>query len=57
MAVSWGGAFTAVLDQASVAVNIRPLVNTAAMNGSTISAMLRMGSLLLRVRNQFAFAT
>ena len=30
-----------------MAVNINPLVNTAAMIGSTISAMLRMGSLLV----------
>jgi hypothetical protein len=30
-----------------VAVNIKPLVNTAAMIGSTIDAMLRMGFLLV----------
>jgi hypothetical protein len=40
-----------------VAVNISPLVETAAMIGSTIRMMLRMIFLLLRVRTQFAFAT
>jgi hypothetical protein len=40
-----------------VAVNINPLVETAAMSGSTISAMLRIVFLLLLLRTQFAFAT
>ena len=44
-------------NQARVAVNIKPLVETAAMNGSTIRAMVRMGYLLLHWRVQFAVAT
>jgi hypothetical protein len=40
-----------------VAVNIKPLTEIAAMIGSTIEAILRMGILLLLSRTQFAFAT
>jgi hypothetical protein len=41
-----------------VAVNIRPLIEAAAMIGSTIWVMLRIGYLLfLRSRTQFAYAT
>jgi hypothetical protein len=39
-----------------VAVNISPLIEIAAMTGSTIEMRLRMGYLLLHVRNQFAGA-
>jgi hypothetical protein len=42
---------------ASVAVKIMLLVKPAAMIGSTIRAMLRMGVLLLRLRILFAVAT
>jgi hypothetical protein len=47
----------AAVAQTSAAVNIRPLIPAAAMNGSTKEAMLRMGFLLLRWRTQFALAT
>jgi hypothetical protein len=40
-----------------VAVNISPLIEIAAMIGSTIERMLRIGYLLLHSRTQFAFAT
>jgi hypothetical protein len=46
---SWGDRVR-LLDQTIVAVNISPLVETAAMSGSTISAMLRMVFLLLLLR-------
>jgi hypothetical protein len=40
-----------------VAVNIKPLIEAAAMIGSTIWTKLRMGISCLRSRTQFAFAT
>jgi hypothetical protein len=38
-------------------VNIMPLAVTAAITGSTIDTMLRMGFLLLHLRTHFAVAT